>query len=99
MPSNKSVTILGLKGTESTSSLYFQSSALPTELPEHGMRKRVLNSRARSESSPERLFRGSEAIIPGGLRADFIERDVKALESDSKVDLRGFGMGGRERPN
>ena len=33
MPSNKSVTLLELMGTESNGSLYFQSSALPTELP------------------------------------------------------------------
>ena len=31
----------------------FQSSALPTELPGHWRRKRVLNSRAGKESSPD----------------------------------------------
>jgi hypothetical protein len=41
MPSNKSVALLELKGTETNSSLYFQSSALPTELPGQGVRKRV----------------------------------------------------------
>ena len=38
------------------SSLYFQSSALPTELPGLRVRKRVLNSCTRSESSPPAAF-------------------------------------------
>jgi hypothetical protein len=46
MPLSKLVTFLELMGTESESYLYFQSSALPTELPGLGMRKRVINSRA-----------------------------------------------------
>ena len=38
------------------SSLYFQSSALPTELPGLRVRKRVLNSCTRSKSSPPAAF-------------------------------------------
>ena len=76
----------------------FQSSALPTELPGRGVRKRVLNSRARSESSPERRFRGSEPIIPGSGRADPEKCDVRVLENDPEGDAGGFGMGGGKRP-
>ena len=47
---------LNLWGRSRVSSLYFQSSALPTELPGLGMRKRVLNSRAPPESSPRGRF-------------------------------------------
>jgi hypothetical protein len=50
----------------------FQSSALPTELPGLGMRKRVLNSCARSESSPKRLFRAPGPIIPRTGQVGFI---------------------------
>jgi len=38
------------------SSLYFQSSALPTELPGHTGWKRVLNRRAGFESSLKRVL-------------------------------------------
>jgi hypothetical protein len=80
-------------GTETNSSLYFQSSALPTELPGQGMRKRVLNSRARSESSPKRRFRDSGAIIPGSSRADLEKCDVKGPGNDAKADPQEFGTG------
>jgi hypothetical protein len=36
----------------------------------YGMRKRVLNSRARLESGPKRRFRGAVPIIPGSGQAD-----------------------------
>jgi hypothetical protein len=73
----------------------FQSSALPTELPGQGMRKRVLNSRERSESSPERPFRAPVAIIPGWRRAGFVEGDVGVPGIDAEMfevsdDLRSF---------
>jgi hypothetical protein len=94
MPSNKSVTFLELKGTETNSSPYFQSSALPTELPGQGMRKRVLNSRARSESSPERPFRAPGPIIPGSRRAGFVESDVGVPGIDAGADTEMFEVGG-----
>ena len=83
MPLIKLVTFLELMGTESSSSLYFQSSALPTELPGLGMRKRVLNSCARSESSPNRRFRAPAAIIPGSGRADLEKCDAGVLGGDA----------------
>ena len=69
----------------------FQSSALPTELPGHGMRKRVLNSCERSESSPERRFRASGPIIPGSRRAGFVEGDVEVPGNDAGEDAGGLG--------
>ncbi len=90
MPFPKPVTILELMGTESGSSLYFQSSALPTELPGQGIRKRVLNSRAQPESSPERRFRDAGAIIQGSGRADPEKCDVEVLENDLKADAGGL---------
>ena len=77
MPLIKLVTFLELMGTESVSSLYFQSSALPTELPGREMRKRVLNSCARSESSPRRRF---TPIVRGSGRADLTGGDVEVIE-------------------
>ena len=56
MPLLKTVTILKLIGIEERGSLYFQSSALPTELPGHWVRKRVLNRRAGFESSLKRVL-------------------------------------------
>ena len=82
-PSDKSVALLELMGTETNSSPYFQSSALPTELPGLEMWKRVLNSCARSESSPERRFRAPGPIIPGSRRWGFVEGDVEVPGNDA----------------
>ena len=79
--------------TKSKSSLYFQSSALPTELPGREMRKRVLNSCARSESSPNRRF---TAIVRGSGRADLTGGDAKFIEGDVEAGVRG---GGGRRPD
>jgi hypothetical protein len=59
-------------------SLYFQSSALPTELPGLGVRKRVLNSRARPESSPTGRF------------AEFLSFDPKISLKSHIDDLLRF---------
>ena len=91
MPSSKPVKILELMGTESSSSLYFQSSALPTELPGREMRKRVLNSCARSESSPNRRFRAPGAIIRGSGRRGFVGGDAKFIGGDVEAGVRGGG--------
>ncbi len=98
MPSNNSVTIIELKGAESKDSLYFQPYALPTELPGQGVRKRVLNSCARSESSPGRRFRAPGPIILGSRRASFVGGNAKFIESDAVADAREFEVSGGCRP-
>ena len=71
---------------------------MSSELPGQGVRKRVLNSRARSDSSPEHLFRAPEAILPGSGRADFIEGDVDLIGSDAEVDAEMLEVRGKKRP-
>ena len=88
---------LGLEG-QRRSSPYFQSSALPTELSEPGVRKRVSNRPSRSESSPRGRFRAPGAIIPGSRRRGFIGGDAKFIESDPKAEAREFEMSGNLRP-
>jgi hypothetical protein len=62
------------------------------------MRKRVLNSCARPESSPNRRFRAPEPIIQGSGRPGFVGGDAKFIESDPEADAGGFGTGVREVP-
>jgi hypothetical protein len=62
------------------------------------MRKRVLNSCARPESSPNRRFRAPEPIIRGSGRPGFVGGDAKFIESDPEADAGGFGTGVREVP-
>ena len=76
----------------------FQSSALPTELPGQEMRKRVLNSCPRSESSPNRRFCALTPIIPGSRRSGFGGGDAKVIESDPEADSGGFGVGAAKCP-
>jgi len=101
-PSNKFVTLLELMGTETNGSPYFQSSALPTELPGQGVRKRVLNRPARSESSPRRRFRAPAPIIPGSRRVGFVGGDAKFIGSGPcgmcAAGAEEFEVGGGWRP-
>jgi hypothetical protein len=58
------------------------------------MRKRVLNSRVRPESSPKRRFRAPESIIRGSGRPGFVGGDAKFIESDPEADAGGVRGGG-----
>jgi len=62
------------------------------------MRKRVLNSRGRSESSPNRRFCALTPIIPGSRGSGFVGGDAKFIESEPEADAREFEVGGRVVP-
>jgi len=84
-------------GTETNGSPYFQSSALPTELPGQEIRNGVLNSCVRSELSPNRRFRAPGAIIRGSGPADLTGDDAKLVEGDAG-GVRGGGAAGDPKP-